>query len=228
MIFGWKGVTGYFLGYLLVYILTHWSRDIVMLLKHPGKAKYPYPKSDNIVAVIGFCISTILFWISIIVIPIRSLINKSDAYNSHILIEEVQPIIRLIGMIIMSIGLFIGILGRWARGDYTAHHKTQLQTRLGFAFVRHPNYFQYMCGFIGVPLISLHLFTLLLPMIGLYGYYIIAKEEEERLVLEFGSEYRKYQQNVGMLFPKFSNLFKVEKKYTPSYERNSKTLDGIS
>jgi protein-S-isoprenylcysteine O-methyltransferase Ste14 len=209
---GWKGITGYFLAYMLVYLLTHTSVDFVMLLKHPGKAKYPYPKSDNIPAIISFCISTILFWISIIIIPIRSLILKSDIYNSNLIPEGIESIVRLLGMIIMSIGLLVGALGRFARGDYHAHNSTKLQTRLGFAIVRHPNYFQYFCGFIGVPLISLHMFTLSLPMIGLYGYYIIACEEETRLLLEFGENYRMYQEKVGMFFPKFSNIFKIRRK----------------
>ena len=212
MNFGWIGISGYFLGYLLVYILTHTSLDIIMLLKNPGKAKYPYPKSKNMVAIIGFCISTILFWISIINIPIRSLAAKSDVYNDQIIPDGAQPIIRLIGMIIMGIGLVVGILGRWARGDYNTHDTTRLQTRLGFAIVRHPNYFQYMCGFIGIPLISLHLFTLIIPMIGIYGYYIIAKEEENRLLLEFGEEYQRYMDKVGMFFPKASSLLKKGKQ----------------
>ncbi len=207
---GWIGISGYLLGYLLVYILTHTSLDLVMLLKHRGKAEYPYPKSENMVAIIGFCISTILFWISIVIIPIRSITANSDVYNSQLIPKGIQPIIRLIGMIIMGIGLVVGILGRWARGDYSAHNTLKLQTRLGFAIVRHPNYFQYMCGFIGIPLISLHFFSLVIPLTGIYGYYIIAKEEENRLLVEFGEEYQKYMNKIGMFFPKSSPSLKRE------------------
>lgn len=208
---GWIGISRYLLGYLLVYILTHTSLDLVMLLKQPGKANYPYPKSKNMVAVIGFCISTILFWISIVIIPIRSITAKSDVYNSQLIPKDIQPIIRLIGMIIMGIGLVVGILGRWARGDYSTHNTLKLQTRLGFAFVRHPNYFQYMCGFIGIPLITLHFFSLVIPLTGIYGYYIIAKEEENCLLLEFGEEYRKYMDKVGRFFPKSLSILKEKK-----------------
>jgi len=216
MSFGWKAISGYFVSYLLVYALTHWSWDVVMLLKHPGKAKYPYPKSSNIPAIIGFCLSTMIFWVSIILIPIRSIRFESDVFNSHVISVELQPFIRLLGMVIMSIGLFVGILGRWARGDWKAHNSTVLQTRLGFAIVRHPSYFQYLCGFIGVPLISLHMFTLILPLIGLYGYYVITVEEENRLLVEFGQKYREYQYKVGMFFPKIKSLIQGRKRQVPS------------
>ncbi len=212
MFIDWRVISGYFLGYLFIYIMTHTGLDVIMLFKHPGTAQYPYPNSQNILAITCFCLSTILFWLSLIIIPIRSLISMSDIYNSNLLDAPLEPIIRLIGMIIMTFGLIVGMLGRWARGDYKAHHKVKLQKRLGFAFVRHPNYFQYICGFIGVPLISLHLFTLILPLTGIYGYYIIAKEEETRLTLEFGEEYQEYQRNVGMLFPKLSFMAQKKKR----------------
>jgi protein-S-isoprenylcysteine O-methyltransferase Ste14 len=210
--FDWRVISGYFIGYFIFYILTHTSRDLAMIMKHPGKAKYPYPKSHNIFAIVGFCISTILFWIYIIIYPIHLIMMKNDVYNNlaHYFVGDLfEDILRIIGMIVMSVGVIVGALGRWARGDYYAHNETQLQTRLGFAIVRHPNYFQYMCGFIGMPLITLHLFTLILPLIGIYGYYIIAKEEENRLQLEFDDKYRKYQTKVGMFFPKFSPIVKT-------------------
>jgi hypothetical protein len=142
---------------------------------------------------------------------------KNDVYNTlanFSVNNIIQDSLRLAGMIIMSTGVIIGAMGRWARGDYYAHNELKLQKRLGFAFVRHPNYFQYYCGFIGLPLVSLHLFTIILPALGLYSYYIIAREEENRLLLEFGLEYQNYQQRVGMFFPKISSLTMRRKPYS--------------
>jgi hypothetical protein len=51
-------------------------------------------------------------------------------------------------------------------------------------------------------------------MIGIYGYYIIAKEEENRLIVEFGEEYRQYIKKVGMYFPKISISVQEEILYS--------------
>jgi len=206
MNFGWKVISGYFIGYLLVYFLTHWTWDILMLLKQRGKAHYPYPKSQNFFGIICFCLSTISFWIFLVIIPIRSIVLKADTYTSLIFLDGTYLWARFLGMVLMSFGLIVGVLGRWARGFYQADNILKLQTRLGFAFTRHPNYFQYICGFLGLPFLSLHLGTILISIFGIYGYYIFAREEERSLLLEFGDAYRKYQDKVGMFFPKICKI----------------------
>ncbi|MBN2155447.1 MAG: isoprenylcysteine carboxylmethyltransferase family protein [Candidatus Lokiarchaeota archaeon] len=225
---GWEEISIYLLGYLLIYFLTHTTLDIVMILKPRGKIRYPYAISHNIVGILCYSFSSVAFWFFIIIIPLRTIVLEENTSTTLQLVfpESVQFLFQIIGIIIMTFGLIIGALGRWARGFYLCHNTHQLQTRLGFAVVRHPNYFQYVCGFIGFPLLTFILGSFLL-LLGIYGYYVIATQEEERLLLEF-DDYFRYQQNVGMLFPKVLRSKGIKKKsYTTLKKRNFTQIETI-
>ena len=96
----------------------------------------------------------------------------------------------------MSIGLIVGCLGRIGRGAYLAKEDAKLATNWGHAIVRHPSYFLYITGFIGLPFaaFSPYLFILLF---GIPGYIATARNEEKVLIEKFGAEYEKYMKKVG-------------------------------
>ena len=190
----------FFITYLGVYLLIHLPFDIIMLSKK-GKASYPTPQFQSTLEGLSVVGSSFLFWFYLVFSPTVVLSSGRNIFVPEIFTGETELILVIVGISVMSIGLIIGCLGRIGRGTYLARDKAKLSTNWGHAVVRHPSYFLYITGFIGIPFAALspYLFILLL---GIPGYILSAKHEEEALLEAFGDEYREYKKRVGMLFIK--------------------------
>ncbi len=190
----------FFLAYLTVYILSHIPFDIIMLIRK-GSASYPTPNFKSTLESLSVVVATFIFWFYMIFSPIVVLSSGKNIFVLENIPEEVAIPLVIIGIIIMSVGLIIGCLGRIGRGIYLARDEAKLSTDWGHAIIRHPSYFLYISGFIGIPLVALspYLFILIL---GIPGYLLSTKFEEDALIEVFGDEYRAYQQKVGKLFVK--------------------------
>jgi protein-S-isoprenylcysteine O-methyltransferase Ste14 len=71
-----------------------------------------------------------------------------------------------------------------------------------FGVVRHPLYVSYFLITVGLAGV-LHIGWILIPSLCIaFGIYPTAKAEEEVLVEQFGEEYVRYRQEVGMFLPK--------------------------
>jgi protein-S-isoprenylcysteine O-methyltransferase Ste14 len=71
-----------------------------------------------------------------------------------------------------------------------------------FGVVRHPLYVSYFLITVGLAGV-LHIGWMLIPSLCIaFGIYSTAKAEEEVLIEQFGEEYVRYQQEVGMFLPK--------------------------
>ncbi|MCK4279783.1 MAG: isoprenylcysteine carboxylmethyltransferase family protein [Candidatus Thorarchaeota archaeon] len=71
-----------------------------------------------------------------------------------------------------------------------------------FGVVRHPLYVSYFLITVGLAGV-LHIGWILIPSLCIaFGIYSTAKAEEEVLIEQFGEEYIRYQQEVGMFLPK--------------------------
>ena len=71
-----------------------------------------------------------------------------------------------------------------------------------FGVVRHPLYVSYLLITVGLAGV-LHIGWILIPALCIaFGIYSTAKAEEEVLIEQFGEEYIRYQQEVGMFLPK--------------------------
>jgi len=190
----------FFLTYISIYILTHFPFDIYMLIKK-NKASYPTPNFQSTLEALLVVLPTFLFWFYLLFSPIIVLSSGRNIF----VIEQVSDTVKfpfiLFGIIIMSIGLIIGCLGRIGRGAYLARKEAKLSTNWGHAIVRHPSYFLYITGFIGLSFaaFSPYLFVLLL---GIPGYILTSKHEEEGLIGKFGEEYKTYMKKVGRFFLK--------------------------
>jgi protein-S-isoprenylcysteine O-methyltransferase Ste14 len=88
------------------------------------------------------------------------------------------------------------VFARLFRKDLPA---AQFHTPLLYRVVRHPIYLSFLLAFWATPAMTVgHL----LFAVASTGYILIAIQFEERdLIAMFGDQYRRYRQNVGMLFP---------------------------
>ena len=184
----------YFLTYLCVYIVIHIPFDVVMLLKK-GKASYPTPSFKSTLESLSVVLPSVFFWLYLLFSPIVFFSSGKNIFVLEIIPTTAQLPLVIIGIIIMSIGLIVGCLGRIGRGIYLARDKAKLSTNWGHAIVRHPSYFLYITGFIGIPFAALSPYLFLLCL-GIPGYIITTKYEELALIEAFGQEYKEYQKKV--------------------------------
>lgn len=196
----------FFLGYLAVFIITHIPFDIAMLAKR-GKASYPRPSFKTFFETFAVIVPTLIFWLFLLINPIIFFNSGKDYASLEINSSTWEWIIRVIGLVLLSVGLLIGCLGRIGRGAYLSRNEPKLATNWGHTIVRHPSYFMYITGFIGLPLASLSPYLLIL-LIGIPGYILTTIHEEKVLKEAFGEKFTKYKKKVGMLFPKIKYKLK--------------------
>ena len=116
--------------------------------------------------------------------------------------------IQIVGLFIFYIGaitynLNIIIVGEYllpAPSGLSEEHR--LIKKGPFGIIRHPLYVSYIFILLGLSLTLLTYWILIPALFVIIGIYSTAKAEEELLIEQFGEEYIKYKQKVGMFFPK--------------------------
>ena len=197
----------FFLAYLATYIVFHLPFDIIMLAKR-GKASYPTPNFNSLLEGLSVVVSSFLFWFYLAFSPAVVLASGRNIFVVEFLPERAEIVLVITGIVVMSIGLIVGCLGRIGRGIYLAKDETTLSSNWGHAIVRHPSYFMYITSFIGIPFAALSPYLFIL-YVGIPGYILSTKFEEDALLEVFGDEYREYQIKVGKLFPKITRRNKT-------------------
>ena len=190
--------------YLIVYILSHFPLDIIMYIKNNG-IEYPNPPFRNSLETFLFVGSSISFWICVSIFPVLSFLFGMNLFTIQFfefIISDLKLVVQLIGCIILTIGLIIGCLGRIGRGLYLSKKTPTLAKSWGHSIIRHPSYFHYISGFIGLPLFTFNPFYLLF-VLGIPAYINVALTEDNVLESKFGEEFRVYKKKVGLLLPKF-------------------------
>ena len=113
----------------------------------------------------------------------------------------------LAGLALVITGAITNILGRLALGRNWANHikiysDHALVSGGAYKIVRHPLYASLIWMFLGASLVYLNYLAFLANAIIFVPFmYYRAKQEEDLLSKEF-EEYKDYQKNVGMFFPK--------------------------
>ncbi len=121
------------------------------------------------------------------------------------------------GLLIVGIGIFIQ---GW-RELYRARQQNRLVTTGLYSLVRHPQYTGLFIGLFGEGVVHWPtLFSVaLLPVIVL-AYALLARSEEKRVIEQFGDEYRAYQRQVPMFFPRVGQWRQLLKRSSITPDEN--------
>ncbi|MFV1984031.1 MAG: isoprenylcysteine carboxylmethyltransferase family protein [Thiohalomonadales bacterium] len=128
---------------------------------------------------------------------------NANLWSSLLGVGELGMIISMIfGYILLFIGVGIFIQG-W-RILYRARQKNQLITTGLYRFVRHPQYTGLFIGLFGEGVVHWPtLFSVAILPVIILAYYFLARNEEKKVLEQFGDQYRDYQKQVPMFIPQF-------------------------
>ena len=80
--------------------------------------------------------------------------------------------------------------------------RTGPATRGLYAVIRHPQYLALAVSGFGLAILWPRFLTLVLLAIMLFLYYLLARDEERRMLARFGDAYRSFMERTGMFFPR--------------------------
>ncbi len=127
-----------------------------------------------------------------------------------------QTVIQIIGFIIFYTGavtynINIIVVGKYLRPAPSGTLENHKLIQKGpFRIIRHPLYVSYMLITAGLALVLLSYWLLIPTLLILTGIYPTAGAEEAVLIEQFGDQYIRYKQRVGMFFPKIKRGNKPE------------------
>ena len=111
--------------------------------------------------------------------------------------------IRVLGSIFFVAGLLTFLV--CAAQVYAGKiRKTGVASRGLYAVVRHPQYLSLAVSGVGLAILWPRFLTLALLAVMLFLYYLLAKDEERRMLNLYGDGYRAYMGRTGMLLPRFT------------------------
>ena len=119
-------------------------------------------------------------------------------------------LVQMAGLVIFSTGAVTYNLALVAAGKYLRPapvgtlDKHDLIDKGPFALIRHPLYTAYFLINAGLGLTFFNIIPLLFAVLIVLGIYPAARAEEAVLVKQLGDKYTRYQQRVGMFFPRFT------------------------
>ena len=80
--------------------------------------------------------------------------------------------------------------------------RTAAATKGMYAVIRHPQYVSLAAAGIGLAIMWPRFLTLVLLAVMLFLYYLLAKDEEGRMLARYGDSYRAYVDRTGMFLPR--------------------------
>ena len=115
--------------------------------------------------------------------------------------NEVLGVIRILGSVFFIVGMLIFIV--CAAQVYLGKLlKRGVVTKGLYTLIRHPQYFGLGLAALGLAIMWPRFLTLTLFAIMLFLYYLLAKDEERRMVNRFGEDYIAHMNRTGMFLPR--------------------------
>jgi len=116
--------------------------------------------------------------------------------------NEVLTVIRILGSVFFVGGMLIFLVcaGQVYIGKLL---KKGVATKGLYTIIRHPQYVGLGFAALGLAIMWPRFLTLTLFAIMLFLYYLLAKDEERRMISRFGESYISYMNRTGMFFPHF-------------------------
>ncbi len=194
-------------GYLLLFFSVHGYMDIRMFRSKRTKRTNIVTNEFIIPLWAKFLALTpsLVFWVVFLASPFFLYFGFSEEIPFILRRTAYEDYFQVGGLILMLAAIILADWGRVSRGltapsgpmpeGYT------LTTKGAYGVVRHPMYASYSLFFVGLPLVFLS-WPLFFCVLGIPGYYLIARAEERILIRRFGEQYRNYQKKVGMFIPR--------------------------
>ncbi len=117
--------------------------------------------------------------------------------------DAVLAVVRVSGSILFVLGMAAFLL--CAIQVYAAKLlKPGVATKGLYALIRHPQYVSLAAAAVGLAIMWPRFLTLVLLAVMLFLYYLLAKDEERRMLVRYGDGYRAYMNRTGMFMPRFA------------------------
>jgi protein-S-isoprenylcysteine O-methyltransferase Ste14 len=140
----------------------------------------------------------------------------------HMILPPTLPlkIIRVSGSVMFVIGctafvicalqVYLGKIFKWG-----------IANRGIYRFIRHPQYTSLGIWGVGMAILWPRFIVLVTLSIMFILYYFLAKDEEKRMVAEYGNSYRQYMDRTGMFFPSINGSKSTFTAPTPLLNRKT-------
>jgi len=115
--------------------------------------------------------------------------------------DPVLSAIRVLGSVAFIVGaaIFLACAVQVYAGKLL---RTGPATRGFYAVIRHPQYLALAVSGFGLAILWPRFLTLVLFALMLFLYYLLARDEERRMLARFGDDYRAFMERTGMFFPR--------------------------
>jgi len=117
--------------------------------------------------------------------------------------DGVLAAIRVLGSVFFVLGL-LGFLVCAIQVYAGKIWKTGVASKGAYALVRHPQYLSLAVSGIGLAILWPRFLSLVLLAVMLFLYYLLAKDEERRMLSRYDKSYRDYMSRTGMFLPRFA------------------------
>ncbi len=158
---------------------------------------------------IAIMISPFAFFFYAVFNPFLLALNQSSMtrwltafFLPHMVIppNEVLTVIRILGSVLFVVGMLIFLV--CAAQVYLGKLlKRGVATKGLYTMIRHPQYLGLGLAALGLAIMWPRFLTLALFAVMLFLYYLLAKDEERRMINRFGESYVAYMKQTGMFLP---------------------------
>ena len=129
-------------------------------------------------------------WLTAFFLP-HMVISPDPALRAIRVLGSVAFVVGVVVFLACAVQVYAGKLLR-----------TGPATRGLYAVVRHPQYLALAVSGFGLAILWPRFLTLVLLAVMLFLYYLLARDEERRMLARFGEGYRRFMERTGMFFPR--------------------------